>query len=278
MAINKHVQEAESKRNGIIFHSNTFKGIGVKTYFNEKNEICSITAPISILRAIELSELQDEFDIPEKKIRITLSVVIIMLGILSASLNGFFLSLFIVLFALPILITFFRVWYIYKRKTSCFHTVSMFHSAEHMVINAYNKFQRIPTFEEVRNSSRISKHCGSNIMFLKLIYGVALCTLYGFFGSSGTLLYPIGLGILLFFCFLCNKYQIHSGMQHLILSTPTDDQLLLAIEGVKNFEKMEEAFEKEGIKSIFKDLAKNLPAMLDCTAEITIETIPDTEE
>lgn len=262
MANNKHVREAESNRDGIIFHSNTVQGMGVKTYFNDRNEICSITAPIQFLHGIERSEIAKTFKTSDKKILIPLGGLTIILGILSGSINGFFIALFFTFFALPILTTFFRVLYMYKRKSSPFYTVSQFHSAEHMVINAYKKLQRIPTFEEVKKSSRISKHCGSNLMFVRLIYGVTLCILYALFGGSGTLAYPISLVILLFFCFLCSKYQIHRGMQYLILSTPTDEQLHLSIEALKNFEIMEERVENGGIDAILESFMNALPTML----------------
>ncbi|MBQ8298691.1 MAG: DUF1385 domain-containing protein [Clostridia bacterium] len=273
MANNKHVQEAESNRDGIIFHSNTVQGMGVKTYFNEQNEICSITAPIQFLRGIEQSKIKKTFKFSETKLQILLSGLIIILGILSASIHEFFISLFFTFFALPNLLSFFRVWYMYKRKSSPFYKVSQFHSAEHMVISAYAKLQRIPTLEEVKNSSRISKHCGSNSMFLKLIYGVTLCIIYALFGGSNTLAYPIGLAILLLFCFLCTKYQVHRGLQYLILSTPTDEQLQLSIEAIKNFESMEEKVENGGIDAILDSFMAALPSMLGhvITFKITSE-------
>lgn len=47
--------------------------------------------------------------------------------------------------------------------------VARYHSAEHMVLNAYRKLGKVPSLDEIKTFSRFSKYCGSRVLMSKII-------------------------------------------------------------------------------------------------------------
>ena len=127
-----------------------------------------------------------------------------------------------------------------------------FHSAEHMVLNAYEKLKRVPSLEEIREYSRFSNYCGTNVT-TQLVMNFTLMFLCTFISN---LLYSnIGMlsaniiVIILLQCGFLNFLQKYTTI------IPTDKELLVAIEGM-NVWFENEKMEKE--KSRFKKFLHRL--------------------
>lgn len=104
-----------------------------------------------------------------------------------------------------------------------------FHSAEHMVINAYQKLNKIPSLAEIREYSRFNNNCGTNaitllillfiLAFVHSFIPVSLYFLISFWASYVIILILLGCGFLNF-------------LQYFTTSPPTDAELLVAISGM----------------------------------------------
>ena len=104
-----------------------------------------------------------------------------------------------------------------------------FHSAEHMVLNAYSKLKRVPTIEEIRQYSRFINDCGTNVttqmvMSFTLMF---LCTfihnlLYMFIGM-------LSVNIIVFILLQCGFLNF---LQKFTTIIPTDKELEVAIAGM----------------------------------------------
>lgn len=105
-----------------------------------------------------------------------------------------------------------------------------FHSAEHMVINAYEKLNRVPSLDEIHEYSRFNNGCGTNfitLLILLFILGfahsfipVSLYFVISYLVSSVIALILLQCGFLNF-------------LQYFTTSTPTDTELLVAISGMQ---------------------------------------------
>ena len=121
------------------------------------------------------------------------------------------------------------------------HSTAKFHASEHMMLNAYEKLQRVPTLEEAKKFSRFYKNCESAIplvwCFIFSIQTVAFASLFPY------QIY-IYFGLLLLLPIL---WPFSTFLQILVTSKPSDKEIKLAIEGLRLFEIMEESVEKEGV-------------------------------
>lgn len=104
-----------------------------------------------------------------------------------------------------------------------------FHSAEHMVLNAYRKLNRVPSLEEIREYSRFSNTCGTNattqvvmnftLMFLCTFISNPLYRIIGMVSASIIVLILLECGCLNF-------------LQKYTTIIPTDKELSVAIAGM----------------------------------------------
>ena len=62
-----------------------------------------------------------------------------------------------------------------KSRHGSEHSTARYHSAEHMVVNAYNLLGRVPSIEEAKQFSRFSKHCGSQKTIDHIILSITTC-------------------------------------------------------------------------------------------------------
>lgn len=116
--------------------------------------------------------------------------------------------------------------YIERKKTK---NAYKFHSAEHMVLNAYRKLKRVPNIEEIRQYSRFSNSCGTNtttqmVMKFTLMF---LCTfirnpLYSFIGM-------LSVNIIVLILLRCGFLNF---LQKFTTIIPTDEELNVAIAGM----------------------------------------------
>lgn len=122
------------------------------------------------------------------------------------------------------------------------------HAAEHMVFSAYNKLKRVPTIEETRNFSRISKSCGITI------YSALIATqIIGFFVyiNTGYMISELVLFISSMLVKTMFPFNLLGELAQLFTtSKPEDKNIELAIEAVSMLEK------REKISQIVRDVLK----------------------
>lgn len=133
-----------------------------------------------------------------------------------------------------------------------------YHAAEHMVINAYYKLQRVPTIEETKESSRFSKICGSREIICR-IWTYSLASLeMAFIASKSAIVYFVIFIGTIYFSNLAKRKGWLRFLQIFITTSPSDEEIEVAVEGIKYFEKMEEQLSKESYYMEIADITEKI--------------------
>lgn len=248
MATLKKVQEARSKKNGIIFYSNIQPLIGVETYFDENKNIKSRIVLSRLDEVIDyLGFINDKNIFFDKRILIIFDMLLILLSILICKKTGNYGlvtgTIYFAGFVSFDLFNFIKVSYSTKYNKENNGSTAKFHGAEHMVLNAYQSLQKVPTLEEVKQFSHFSKNCGSRFIISRIF----LFSIFSFSFSFLSVYYVIFHCLIILLAIIFSKYEKKYGwlsfLQIFITSKPTDNELHLAIEGLKQFELMENSLE-----------------------------------
>lgn len=239
------IDHAHSMDNGIIFYSKRHKGYVAISTVDEFGEIKTEWTTMKKYKR-EKNEQNKINDMIKKIIRI---LCVLPFAIILSILIDWVISqnpilgirVFLVVGVIIMLSTFFINTYI-ERKIE--KNAYKFHSAEHMVLNAYRKLKRVPSLDEIRKYSRFSNYCGTNettqmVMNFTLMF---LCTFISnpMFKVTGMLsVYSIVL--ILLRCGFLNF------LQNFTTVVPTDKELLVAISGM-NVWLENEKMEKENLE------------------------------
>ncbi|MBP3707821.1 MAG: DUF1385 domain-containing protein [Clostridia bacterium] len=255
MTEHKKICKARSNKNGIIFYSNVFPFCGTETFIDGNGNICNkpvVQPPDQI--ANSLAPLDDRTNALRKKRRMLLDTILIFLSfVLGFAFNIVGLPAAIMYFCLTTSSLFYAI------VESCHkggirdengYSFKRFHGTEHMAINAYNTLQRIPTLEEIRSFSRFRKDCGSRFTFKTLsinLLSTLLFAIQGYINTTFFLKLFLLIGSLMLIDIVISFISDRGWLRFLqvfITEKPSDKELLLAIEGLKNFEEMEAELEQ----------------------------------
>lgn len=240
----KSVNNARSKSNGIFFYSNTLPRIGTETIRDEEGKITSRTIfdTVRYEFAENYAEAKKKRFFSKEKIW-AINIVLPFIAILFKEISYTLATMFFVFFVSE------NFWelieLIFQIKKGSKINEGKMHAAEHKVINAYRNLQRIPTIEEVRNASRFSKYCGSRIAFRKA-WGGAIITLFIIVAPKlglQNILITILVGISLWI--IGNFFGIFKYLQIFVTNKPSDRELEVAVEAIKEFDKLESKLETE---------------------------------
>ena len=220
------IERAHSMSNGIRFYSKRHKGYVVNATINEQGIIQT-----NWTKSKEKSK-EEKKALTQKLFRLILCAlpfsIIASLLFIGSSQNDFIecIRMFFISFSLALLSTFI-IYYQIERKLD--KNLLKFHSAEHMIINAFRDLNRIPTLEELYKYSRFSNYCGTNITTCVSITFI-LIFVCSFIPDS---LHRV---IAMLICYTIIYILLNSGklnfMQNLTTIKPTDTELLVAIEGL----------------------------------------------
>lgn len=129
-------------------------------------------------------------------------------------------------FCMYTFVTLFPIW-----LCSQFHNRNKYHAALHMVKNAYESLQRIPTVEECKKFSFYDRDCTLTVSLMLFV-----CYIPGFTFSfipidNSTLLYPfLCLLVILLFVVVVSKWKLDKYLLRPFLSRPTNIELTAVIE------------------------------------------------
>lgn len=242
----KFVGEARSKKNGIVFYSNTFPLIGSETFRDDCGTIHSRIIPVRSDEFIEyLGTLDEKGNSFNKWKVIAFDIILASICLLSGNLWFVIASIYFSILVSFDLFRFIRVAYQMKSKKGKESSTARFHAAEHMVINAYEKLQRVPTFDEVKKSSRFLKECGSSKILYKISSYTLMSLIIAFVAEWNIYIYFLLVIIIPIFMAIANKKRWLRFLQVFVTEIPSDSEIELAIEGIKAFERMEEKLNDE---------------------------------
>lgn len=272
----KIITHASSFENGIIFYSRIAPRVGIKTYYDENDNI----NVKSTLIEKEIMECYNKYLDENPRILYTIVFTIILIsGLIICSYTGsitcFLLTNYIIYTSMyEDVINIIKSIIDYKTPNGKKRTVARFHAAEHKAINAYNKKHGIPTFEEVEKESRLSKHCGSLILFNEIFCKTLMCTILFCIsqnakkisdlikqllvtcGVEGIRYYIAVASIIVLILLLISmvyliikhivkNYAVLSFMEVLYTEKPTAREINLAIKGIEYYEWHEKLFKKK---------------------------------
>lgn len=231
---------ARSKRNGIEFYSNVCPFIGVDSSLDSNGVIQTRILFRSTMDFMDT--VSGQIPTPHtgaKILTIFLSLLLMCIAIFFGDILHIIGALYFSILVLKPLLDF--IFLIFDQKFGQEKSISRFHAAEHMAINAYAKFQRVPTIDEVLKSSRFEKDCGSRIGFNSIIINSFIA-----FDTAFILENHPQLSIALAFIvptlvFLADRIGLLKFLQIFVTSKPTQVELSVAVAGIKVFDFLEES-------------------------------------
>lgn len=224
------ISHARSMNNGILFYSKRHKNyVTIATI----DEYGNITTDWTTLKEYRKNKSRNE-KVAETKKMFMLYILILPFIIIHFILTEWLMNQNPILgtrslqlgLSLLFLVSFIIITS-YERKKE--RNAYKFHSAEHMVLNAYRKLQRVPSIEEIYQFSRFSNSCGTNTTTLIVIF-FALSFICSFIPNSSYRLLVLILADLLVLILL--QYGFLNFLQKFTTIKPTDKELSVAIAGM----------------------------------------------
>lgn len=254
----KTINNARSDKNGIIFYSSTQQLLGVKTYIDEAGQIHSIFIPVQLYDIFD-----EQFSSDKAEFINSLAIIAFDFALIAFCmfyLKSIKLTTVAMLFSANVSKYFFfmikRCWAL---KLGNKKSIARFHSAEHMAINAYQTLQHIPNLEEIKMFSRFSTGCGSRIILNEFVIFIMVSVSYLFAPETNVILFLLTIILTYIFSLYCSKKGLFTFMQILLTSKPTDAELLVAIKGLEEFEKMERLLQNNNLLDICQYFGKSIP-------------------
>lgn len=236
--------EAMSKRNGILFYSNKDPMIG---YVAERDENGKIKCDKTFVLFEKYKNLKNYQEENKGKAYIRTKNIWYIAATIYFSIT---ISSDVCVFC--------KMMYEMKSKKGKERAHARYHAAEHMVINAYYKLQRVPTIEETKESSRFSKNCGSREIICR-IWTYSLASLeMAFIASKSAIVYFVIFIGTIYFSNLAKRKGWLRFLQIFITTSPSDEEIEVAVEGIKYFEKMEEQLSKESYYMEIADITEKI--------------------
>lgn len=225
-------EEGSSRKNGIIFFSKRHKGYGSFSTIDSRGNIKTQWGKVE-RENINITQLiKCVIGVLPGSIMFT---ILMMKSLMLGSLIGC-IRILIIDFVF-ILLMLFAISTVEDRKKS--KRVFQFHAAEHMVVNACVELERVPTLPEIRQYSRFLISCGTNSTAKTLVSCLVLLL-----GSFNIITFILGIIIIIKVIPLLLLDGYLNFLQKYTTSTPTDEELLVAIEAMTEWLK-HESFPKE---------------------------------
>ena len=262
---------ASSEKDGIVFYSNRIPGMGVISNVLPDGSIRAEPIPAVVkdfLEAMNGDGPLKDYHVSRRTV-ITIDALLILAAIISTKFWWIFGAFY---FKFDISKDFIQsVVLIATLKLGKSKQLARFHAAEHMSLNAYRSLGRVPTLEEIKKYSRFSKYCGSRDMLESSCFNSLLILIFIIF-ESNNLIPLIILGVLMLILKLTHTpvFKVLGFLQILVTNKPTDLELNVAIEGLKELEKFEDDFAEMMEKSL-KQLEEDGVDLSSLIAGICIE-------
>ena len=263
-----------SQKNGIIFYSTKLPIVGVETLYDETGHIQSetvFTKPAEFIHGLKLLKEYKHFHVSHA------STIIFILIILASSFLAFELSQnfgFIIAginfccFGAHEFLKLLKTIIYNKKNNISNYSVAKFHGAEHMAVQSYNTLNKVPTLEEVKKFSRFDKYCGSQKSLSHIFLTITSCLSFillvhiGMYYSNLTLLISSTIFMLVFTLLSIFSKNL-TFLQVFTTSKPTDKELYLALEGIRQYILLEEQLEDEELVDSLKELSEVLNKIVD---------------
>lgn len=221
---------AEAQNDGIIFYSLMFPKIAVKSSINQDDKI-----EIEFINVNKIEEIIKE----KRKRKKILKIILIVTSILLKNIYVTTAIIFFLAFILEDLKYFIKIVYKIKFKCKGYERLGSFHAAEHMAINAYFRSKKIPTFKDSKKESRFSNKCSSMNLICKIIIFTMIDLKIAFWDKQYFVINIIEIIFIIVVTKLVKQKGLINFLQILVTNKPTDIEIKVAIQGIKEIKKFE---------------------------------------
>lgn len=247
------IKKARSRKDGIVFYSSSIPLIMVKSTINEKGEIRTRVIDEIIEREEQLKERSyEKGEFGRMLIEAYLVDIIILLIMLFLQVDSRLFTGMVTFSIVGTRYLYTVLYNIYDVKYKC-KSLGRFHGAEHMVINAYNKLNRIPTLNELKKSSRFSNRCGSNKINGIIIIFAFISFAGPFLIRMGVIKYLIIMTLIPIIIAVLSYIGAMNIFQVFFTNKPNDVELQVALEGLKKYEDLEKQIQDTSLIEDFME-------------------------
>ena len=245
------ILNARSKENGIVFYSNKIPMLCYEAHYDEKGEIQTR------VQTSAGQEREDQYGmlLPfqtakslKEQVMYSKSVMLLLAVVFGIAMKNIFISLAFIYYSICISINMVgfanTVW---KIKFGRYKATGRFHSAEHMVTKAYEKYGRVPTMAELKRESRFSRYCGSRVEIFRIVYSICVGLIVVSYAYIPYYEYLIEIAILILFTVLNIKFNLLRFFQILVTNKPTEKELEVALAGIELFDELDSGFPEFGM-------------------------------
>lgn len=217
------INHARSMNNGILFYSKRHKGyVAIATIDEEGNITTEWTKKHKKQTCKKIKETFKDL-IPTLPFLIAFSIIS---GLASDKNPIYGIRTFLIGCPL-LLLVFFIINTNKERKTG--GNAYKFHSAEHMVLNAYRKLNRLPSLEEIYQYSRFSNSCGTNATTQIVMMSIFMFVCTFIPDSLYRLIGLLSVNLIVLILLQCGFLNF---LQKFNTIPPTDKELAVAIAGM----------------------------------------------
>lgn len=245
------IDEALSMNNGIIFYSKRHKDHVAIAIIDEQGNIKTEWTTMKMYKkqkskSEKIAEMKKNFILVISRLPFQIVFSIFVYWIMN---KNYIYGLRTLLIGISLLsFGSFIIFISTERKNNTFK----FHAAEHMVLNAYRKFNRVPSHEEIYQFSRFSNSCGTNFTTEIVTSFILMCICTFIPNQLYMILGVISVNVIVLILLKCGFLNF---LQKLTTITPTDKELAVAIAGLNVWFENEK---KEKEKSKFLKLLHRL--------------------
>lgn len=242
------IKSAASYPNGIAIRSRYCPDLAVKVFEDLHGNIRHALLPSVQTRLYSPSPFEKRYYEISQKIAIGFDIILILILLLLKQFGYVMLAISFSFFLSVPLAHFFTDIYILQ-FTAMGKKNAMFHAAEHKMVNAYHKYQKVPTFQQIKEASRYTTLCGSLETLIPIFSQLILFLLLIL---ANEMFVKLSLKVIAMFLsggisFLFHRYgeNIFQYLEILITKTPTDKELIIALETIKGFTLLEDFLAQE---------------------------------
>lgn len=235
---------ARSNQNGIDFCSNVLEGSELKAYFNDDDKFVAekrLVGPTFILKDTPIG-IPSEVKKKNKKIGLAIGIALMVLSVFTLEFSIMLAAFYFAFFGVKEILNFISLVKIYRTPNEKGRTIARFLAVKQKVLNAYAKNDNtIPKTEEVKKASWFSKECEVQSTIRTVVHAI-LFTAILCLSALNTWLY-LGVAIVYLILYALEiKFSYLRVLQIFFLQEPTDKEIALAVEGLRELEIMENEF------------------------------------
>lgn len=235
---------ARSNQNGIDFCSNVLEGSELKAYFNDNDKFVAekrLAGPTFFLKDIPIG-IPSEVRKRNKKIGLAIGIALMVLSAFTLEFSIILAAFYFGILGVKEVLNFISLVKLYRTSNEKGRTIARFLSAKQKVLNAYAKNgNSVPKTEDVKKASPFSKDCELQATIRSVVHVIIFTGILCLSALNPILYLGVAVIYLILYAFE-TRFSYLRFLQIFFLQEPTDKEIALAIEGLRELEIMENEF------------------------------------